>query len=100
MVRRPDCPGREMTANDRLPPMELRLLRGIPTRVPLAGGELSLGINSVSDDQSRARVSVFSDEGGGSHELAVGSTLPVGAASYRVVEITPARVVLARVADA
>lgn len=89
-----------MTAADRLPPEELRLLRGIPTRVTLAGGELSLGINSVSDDQRQARVSVFSAGRGGSHEVTVGDTVPVGGSSYRVVEITSARVVLARAADA
>lgn len=79
-------------------PPEIRLRRGIPTRIRDGSVEYSLGINAVHDGGTSARIGVFVDGTGATVEVEVGSHVSVGPHRYAVSHIDTARVVLGLVA--
>lgn len=73
---------------------EVRLLRGIPTRLTVDGVSHLLGIHSISPEGQSATIGVHVDGDAVTTLVGVGDSLAVGSRTYVVAEISGGKVVL------
>lgn len=77
-------------------PAEIRLLRGIPTRVTVDAAPFMLGIQAFDSAAHSARVGIYQENQATAVELVVGSAVRLGTVAYTAVDVGTSRVVLRR----
>ncbi len=85
-----------MSPIDAADATQIRLLRGVPTRIRLDGTTYLLGIHGVAPDESTVKLGVHVDGSGITTQAAVGDAVVVGSLKYVVTQISGHKVTLSR----
>ncbi len=85
-----------MTLTEDVIPAEIRLMRGVPTRISSGGTTYLLGIHGVAPDESSATIGVHVNGTGATTGRRVNDPVLVGTVTYDVTHISRRKVTLCR----